>query len=105
MIKKKEVAESIRKNKPGLFGIQETKMKEVDGKVCKSMWGSKEFDFVFKASKVRFGGLLLIRNSKLFLKQIEFLDDHFIGETSCWDHDEIQMSGFIKFNQNERWCV
>lgn len=53
VLKKKEVAEVIRRNKSDIIGIQETKMVEVECKDCETTWGSSECNFMFKALEGR----------------------------------------------------
>lgn len=50
LAKKKEMLNLIRKQKPNLICIQETKMEFINRALCYLMWGSNDFDFAFKLS-------------------------------------------------------
>jgi exonuclease III len=90
--KKKEVSQLIRKNKLDLVCIQETKLEVVEKSLCEKLWDTNEFDFTFKTSNGRSGGLLMIWNTKLFSKQVELIEDHFIYLEGLWGQEGIPLS-------------
>ncbi|KAK2372032.1 DNA-(apurinic or apyrimidinic site) endonuclease [Trifolium repens] len=64
--KKSDIRKIILQNSPDLVCIQETKAEKLDRRTCTSLWGSYEFDFVFKEADGRSGGLLTIWGLKSF---------------------------------------
>jgi hypothetical protein len=56
------------------------------------LWDTDEFDFTFKTSNGRSGGLLMIWNTKLFSKQVELIEDHFIYLEGLWGQEGIPLS-------------
>ncbi|KAL8540253.1 hypothetical protein ACS0TY_001731 [Phlomoides rotata] len=52
---------------------RETKLESISDNICKSIWGHSKFDWAFKASVGRSGGILSLWNSDIFRK------------TSSWD--------------------
>ncbi|KAL8483361.1 hypothetical protein ACS0TY_026168 [Phlomoides rotata] len=72
-VKRKEVRELIQKHKIDICCLQETKMESFSDIVCKSIWGHSKFDWSFKASVGRSGGIISLWNSDIFSK------------TSSWD--------------------
>ncbi|MCH80227.1 cysteine-rich receptor-like protein kinase [Trifolium medium] len=64
--KKLDIRKLVSHNCPDLVCIQETKLEKIDRRICSSLWGSDEFDFVFKESDGKSGGLLSIWDAKSF---------------------------------------
>lgn len=60
IVKKREIQSLLPKHKPTILCIQETSMKVIKRKICCLVWGSNDFDFLFKPSKGRSGGILTI---------------------------------------------
>ncbi|KAL8544625.1 hypothetical protein ACS0TY_005015 [Phlomoides rotata] len=63
----------LQKHSIDLCCLQETKLESISENVCKSIWGHSKFDWAFKASVGRSGGIISLWNSDLFHK------------TSSWD--------------------
>ncbi|XP_058758687.1 uncharacterized protein LOC131631944 [Vicia villosa] len=60
LAKKKEVQNLIGRQRPTFICIQETKLENIDRNLCLFIWGSNDFDFAFKPSNGRSGGILAI---------------------------------------------
>ncbi|GKV29990.1 hypothetical protein SLEP1_g38860 [Rubroshorea leprosula] len=68
-VKRKEVRSLIRKEEIDLACFQETKMERIDKEFCMSIWGRDNFDWVYKASVGRSGGLLCVWDNEAFVKK------------------------------------
>ncbi|GKV38651.1 hypothetical protein SLEP1_g46541 [Rubroshorea leprosula] len=68
-VKRKEVRSLIRKEEIDLACFQETKMERIDNEFCMSIWGRDNFDWVYKASVGRSGGLLCVWDNEVFAKE------------------------------------
>lgn len=59
-VKKKEVKELVRSQKPDLLCLQETKMEGIDRRLCSLLWEGGDFEWESKDAVGRSGGLLVI---------------------------------------------
>ncbi|GAU41302.1 hypothetical protein TSUD_325160 [Trifolium subterraneum] len=64
--KKVDIRNLISHNSPEFVCIQETKLEKIDRTICSFLWGSDKFDFEFKESDGRSGGLLVLWDLKSF---------------------------------------
>ncbi|GKV23714.1 hypothetical protein SLEP1_g33413 [Rubroshorea leprosula] len=67
-VKRKEVRSLLQKEGISFACFQETKMEVIDKGLCLSIWGRDNFDWVFKASVGRSGGVLCIWDKDFFEK-------------------------------------
>lgn len=71
----------IFKHKIDFVGIQESKRKNLSDMVIKRIWGSPDYEFVYKGSNGQGGGLINIWNKNLFLKeQVIYREDCLITQ-------------------------
>jgi mannosylglycoprotein endo-beta-mannosidase len=64
--KKADIRKLISDKNPDLISIQESKLEIVDRRLCESLWGLGDFDFAYKESDGRSGGLITIWDASLF---------------------------------------
>lgn len=91
-VKKKEVKEMVKVQKPDLLCIQESKLEEVDQKVCSTLWEGEDFDWVAKNAVGRSGGLLMLWRKGSFSLSYEFQGDNFLGVVGLWGENQVQVS-------------
>ncbi|GKV41862.1 hypothetical protein SLEP1_g49342 [Rubroshorea leprosula] len=85
----KKIREMVMKENVDFIAIQETKLVMVDRKICRTLWGTEDFDWVAKPSVGRSGGLLCIWNDKV-LKKLEVIEgNNFIGISGLWGDERI----------------
>lgn len=53
----------MREKNPFVFCIQETKLQVVDIFMCRSLWGSEAYGYLYRLSMGAAGGILSIWNS------------------------------------------
>ncbi|GKV44506.1 hypothetical protein SLEP1_g51682 [Rubroshorea leprosula] len=92
----KKIRELVTKERIQFLAIQETKMEAVDGKICRSLWGTDDMEWVTKPSNGfikkkkkkpsngNSGGLLCVWNSKVLKKEEVIEGDNFIGVFGLW---------------------
>ncbi|GKV44390.1 hypothetical protein SLEP1_g51580 [Rubroshorea leprosula] len=83
-MKRKEVGKVVRKERLDFLFLQETKMQEVDGSVCRGLWYSDDCDWVMKESIGASGALMCVWNNVSFVKLREFVGDGFLGIDGVW---------------------
>lgn len=66
-VKSKEVRDLINFHRADFCCIQESNLEKVDQNICKSLWGTGNFDWVGKASNGRSGGIIYLWNSEKFV--------------------------------------
>jgi hypothetical protein len=86
--KKSSIRKLIKHNCPDFVCIQETKVENIDRRICVSLWGSDDFDFSFKESDERSGGLLTIWEVKSFK----------LISSTCISHPQITTGIWLKEN-------
>ncbi|GJV65517.1 RNA-directed DNA polymerase, eukaryota, reverse transcriptase zinc-binding domain protein [Tanacetum coccineum] len=67
--KQNHIRDLIRKEKPGVFGIQETKMTQVSNLLVNSIWGNSNMKFVAGDAIGLSRGTLLMLDSDIFSKE------------------------------------
>lgn len=67
-VKRRELKGLIGKERPDFICVQETKKEMIQVCLCEFLWGSNRFDWTFKPSSGRSGGMLCIWNSTIFQK-------------------------------------
>ncbi|GLT40901.1 hypothetical protein SLA2020_149990 [Shorea laevis] len=60
LIKRKEIFRLVRREKPDVLFLQETKLEEVEVSLCKMLWFSDDCDWVMQKSVGNSGGMLCI---------------------------------------------
>ncbi|KAL8499456.1 hypothetical protein ACS0TY_022426 [Phlomoides rotata] len=90
--KRRECRELISRYNIDFCCIQETKLEMVDSFVCRAIWGQGNFNWSFKPSEGRAGGIISIWNS-----------DKFICSSSWFMEDAIVVNGFWKSDDSH--CV
>ncbi|GLT28935.1 hypothetical protein SLA2020_038370 [Shorea laevis] len=67
-VKRKAVRSLVRKEGINFACFQETKIEYIDQDICLSIWGQGNFDWVYKASVGKSGGLLCVWDNDVFVK-------------------------------------
>ncbi|MCH81872.1 hypothetical protein A2U01_0002665 [Trifolium medium] len=89
--KKSDIRKLISNKSPDLISIQETKLENVDRRLCATLWGSGDFDFVYKESEGRSGGLITIWDVNSFkLNSVVELNYAQLME-GVWKKDNVQV--------------
>ncbi|GKV07790.1 hypothetical protein SLEP1_g19511 [Rubroshorea leprosula] len=68
---------------------KETKLEVVDRRLCRRVWGSDNFDWIFKPSEGLSGGLLCIWESTVFKMKEVFEGRSFVGVFGAWGEERI----------------
>src|SRR4051812_25887922 len=84
LVKRRRIGSLLRKEKPDVMLIQETKLKELMDSYVNCMWGNKDFDFSFKGADGLSGGILTIWNSKTVTAQFSFSGKGYLGHKFTW---------------------
>lgn len=71
-VKRKEIKNLVLKFKVDMCCIQETKLENMETKICRSLWGERKIDWACRDSEERSGGILTVWDDDVFCK------------TSCW---------------------
>ncbi|GKV29208.1 hypothetical protein SLEP1_g38154 [Rubroshorea leprosula] len=82
--KKRELRELLIKEKVEFVAIQESKLEHVDKKLCRSIWGFENMDWIAKQAEGQSGGLISIWNSDVFRKHKNFEGDGYIAVFGFW---------------------
>ncbi|KAL8472766.1 hypothetical protein ACS0TY_029839 [Phlomoides rotata] len=67
-IKKNDVKQMIIQNGIDMCCIQESKIEKIEEKIVKELWFDRDFDWVWRESEGREGGIISIWNRKVFSK-------------------------------------
>lgn len=67
-IKKRFLYKLIKKRKPDVVFVQETKLENLDYVTIQRLWGSGDFDFAFSSSSAASGGLVVIWRKASFFQ-------------------------------------
>ncbi|PWA60661.1 RNA-directed DNA polymerase, eukaryota [Artemisia annua] len=82
---KKGWIKAIRhKESPDMIALQETKSKIIDEVWIEEVWGSSNFGYVQKEANGRFGGLLLVWDSNIFVCKHGVGDERFVAVKGEW---------------------
>lgn len=65
-VKKGEIKVLVNLEKPDFLCVQETKMENVELRLCRFFWNDFNFSWAFKPSAGRSGGLLSMWNASIF---------------------------------------
>ncbi|GLT95878.1 hypothetical protein SLE2022_135350 [Rubroshorea leprosula] len=87
-VKRRELGNLVRVEKPDFLFIEETKLEEVEEGLCKMLWYSDEFGWSMKSSVGASGGLLCVWNRTVFVKLEEFTGDGYLGIKGVWGSKE-----------------
>lgn len=82
-VKKKEIKDMVRDQKPDMLCLQETKMEGVDRRMSSSLWEGDDFDWACKDVVGRSGGLLAIWKKDCFELQSIFCGPNYLGLEGC----------------------
>ncbi|KAL8497360.1 hypothetical protein ACS0TY_020881 [Phlomoides rotata] len=85
--KRREVREMIAKLKVDICCLQETKMEEVNMKICKSIWGNSNFDWSWHSAVGNSGGILTIWNREVFQKINSWSREGMLVVNGRWTED------------------
>ncbi|GLT48336.1 hypothetical protein SLA2020_219680 [Shorea laevis] len=123
--KRGEIRKLVLKEKVDMLFIQETKLSSVSRSLCRELWGSDDFDWIYKFAEGMSGRLLCIWCSKSFRKEKMFQGVGFIGVSGFWVEENIhcyfvnvyspcdlankrqlweELGNFIR-NWKGNWCV
>ncbi|GKV45597.1 hypothetical protein SLEP1_g52662 [Rubroshorea leprosula] len=69
VVKRKVVRNMVRKEEINFACFQETKIETIDKDFCVSIWGHENFDWAYKASVGRSGGVLCVWDNDIFVKE------------------------------------
>lgn len=67
-------------------------MKVANNGMCAFLWGSDDYDWVFKPYEGRSGGLLLTWGRSIFVCNESVLGSHFVGLVGWWGVEKISVS-------------
>ncbi|GKV29210.1 hypothetical protein SLEP1_g38156 [Rubroshorea leprosula] len=67
---------------------KETKKEFIDRSICKRIWGSGDFEWIYKPSNGMSGGLLCIWNPKMFEKKEVLEGENYIGVYGLWGEEQ-----------------
>lgn len=125
-VKKKEVKELVRLQKPNMLCLQETKMEGVDRSVCSMLWEGDEFEWASKDAVGRSGGLIVLWNRECFEVVSVFTGSNFLGLEGFWGKDRVPISmvnvhapcdfrgkkllwdelvGLMESRGGDKWCI
>ncbi|KAL8554377.1 hypothetical protein ACS0TY_002528 [Phlomoides rotata] len=68
----RELRDLIQKRRIDVACIQETKMEVMEEKVCKTIWGHRQFEWSYKGGEGNSGGILTMWNPEVFQKISEW---------------------------------
>ncbi|KAL8484127.1 hypothetical protein ACS0TY_026721 [Phlomoides rotata] len=83
----REVRELINKLRIEICCLQETKMEVMNTKVCRSIWGSRPFDWSHQDAERNAGGILTIWNIEVFQKLSEWSCRGMLVVNGLWVED------------------
>ncbi|PWA66530.1 hypothetical protein CTI12_AA325340 [Artemisia annua] len=83
--KQNHIRDLIRKEKPSVLGIQETKMTQICNAFVYSIWGISNIEFVVGDAIGLSGGTLLMWDSDIFSKEEVLMGSHFVGVIGMWN--------------------
>ncbi|KAL8534353.1 hypothetical protein ACS0TY_010389 [Phlomoides rotata] len=83
----REVKELIAKLKIEICCLQETKMEEINIRVCKSFWGNRPLDWAWMGSVGNSGRILTIWNPKVFQKTSDWCRTGMLVVNGRWIED------------------
>lgn len=84
VVKKNKIRSLVSKEKLDFIALQETKLEDVSGVLCKNLWVGDLFDFCFLPSLGNSGGILSIWNSTKAKKLFWSHGRGFVGMCLEW---------------------
>ncbi|GKV12840.1 hypothetical protein SLEP1_g23934 [Rubroshorea leprosula] len=81
---KRHLKDLVNRERVIFLAVQETKLSVVDRKICRTIWGSEEFDWAAKNPVGRSGGLLCLWDQKAIRKIRVLEGENFIGVEGMW---------------------
>ncbi|XP_058751965.1 uncharacterized protein LOC131625083 [Vicia villosa] len=87
LIKRKKIRSLITKGRADFFLIQETKLKDINEAMVRSLLGEDDMDFSFSASEGLSGGLLSIWRTQTVSVLASFSRPGFLGSKVLWKGD------------------
>lgn len=94
------VSDLIKKHNIAMVGLQETKRREISDLMVKRIWGSPDFEFVYRNSVGQGGGLLSVWNKHLFVKESSICRDDCIVLKGVWTENNCHIC-FINCYANQ----
>lgn len=91
-VKKKEVKELVRNQKPDMLCLQETKTEGIDRRLCSMLWEGDDFEWVSKDDVGRSGGLLVIWKRECFELETVFYENNYVGLEGWWGRDRVRVT-------------
>nr|GFA80938.1 RNA-directed DNA polymerase, eukaryota [Tanacetum cinerariifolium] len=82
--KKGWIQELNSKYRINFVTLQETKMESIDIFSIKALWGNSSFDYVFSPSVGFSGGILLVWDPNIFIKDSHTISDYFVAIRGNW---------------------
>lgn len=89
-IKKEKVRSLVRREKPDLVVLQETKLASVDAVTCQYLWGGQVVNWVSSPALGNSSGLLTLWDSKVFSLKLFFSGNGFLGVTGLWCKNNLE---------------
>lgn len=83
-MKKTEIRKLIAKEKPVCIFIQESKLEVVDSRLCFSLWGNNDCEWLALPSIGRSGGLISIWKKTSFNLTASFSGPGYLGMSGIW---------------------
>ncbi|XP_057449057.1 uncharacterized protein LOC130740454 [Lotus japonicus] len=84
-VKLRAIRELVRKERIEMLLIQESKCELVDLRLCRSLWGAADYEWVFKPSANSSGGLITIWQSNKFTLLDSHVGEGFLAVRGQWD--------------------
>ena len=78
------IRDTIRSEKIGMVGIQETKMEVVEANVIQQLWGNGDVDFCYSRANGQSGGTLLSWDQSFLVKESVVSGPHFSRVSGRW---------------------
>ncbi|XP_057444522.1 uncharacterized protein LOC130736749 [Lotus japonicus] len=85
-VKLRAIRELVHQEKVGMLLVHESKLEEVDIRVCRSLWGSDDCEWLFKASDNRAGGIICIWQRGKFQLHNSLVGDGFVALLGYWEN-------------------
>lgn len=84
-MKRRELKGIIERERPDFVCVLETKIEVLRSRLCQFIWGDSTFDWAFKPSVGRSGGVLSLWNSGIFQKTAVIEGEGFLCVKGLWE--------------------
>lgn len=84
-VKKRAVRELIGKEKIEFMCLQETKLDSVNDRLACSLWGNRDYGWVYSGSDGASGGLCCVWDSSVFVRKELWGEKGLLGVSGLWE--------------------